>query len=204
MGVGFGKWGHLFREYTDIVAAKHDPRRYQREHWQTRIDGIEGHEPYITPMHRYLYNDIHLGDMRDVIHRLGRYDVIFMGDVIEHLDKTDGEAFLRVCLEHADKAVIASTPGSFVKQSGVCGNPLEAHRSFWTVTDFERFGRCVARVTENDILVAVLLKEGAPLVAIDALAHRPKKKKNFLGGLRAAAKPVLIKLRLRRDPAATV
>ena len=115
MGVGFGKWGHLFREYTDIVAANHDPRRYQREHWQTRIDGIEGHEPYITPMHRYLYNDIHLGDMRDVIHRLGRYDVIFMGDVIERLDKADGEAFLRACLEHADKAVIASTPGSFVE-----------------------------------------------------------------------------------------
>ena len=73
VGVGFGKWGHLFREYTDIVAAEHDPRRYQREHWHVRIDGIEGHEPYLTPMHRYLYNEIHVGDMREVIHRMGRY-----------------------------------------------------------------------------------------------------------------------------------
>ena len=85
VGVGFGKWGHLFREYTDIVAAEHEPRRYEREHWQVRIDGLEGHAPYITPMHRYLYNEIHLGDMREVIHRLGRYDVIFMGDVIAPL-----------------------------------------------------------------------------------------------------------------------
>ena len=199
VGVGFGKWGHLFREYTDIVAAEHDPNRYQREHWQVRIDGIEGHAPYITPMHRYLYNEIHLGDMREVIHKLGRYDVIFIGDVIEHLEKADGEAFLKACLEHASKAVIASTPGSYVEQDGVCGNPLEVHRSFWTAADFARLGRCVARVTENDILVAALLKEGVPELTIDALGHRGRRK--FLGGLRAAAKPVLIKMGLRRDPA---
>ena len=24
VGVGFGKWGHLFREYTDINEAEHD------------------------------------------------------------------------------------------------------------------------------------------------------------------------------------
>src|SRR6185436_17276966 len=120
VGVGFGKWGHLFREYTDIVAAERDPRRYQREHWQVRIDGIEGHKPYLTPMHQYLYHDIHVGDMRDVIHQLGRYDVIFMGDVIEHLEKAEGERFLKACWEHANQAVIASTPGSYVEQNGVC------------------------------------------------------------------------------------
>ena len=40
IGVGFGKWGHLFREYTDILQAEHDPPRYQRANWQVRIDGI--------------------------------------------------------------------------------------------------------------------------------------------------------------------
>ena len=43
VGVGFGKWGHLFREYTDIIEAEHDPARYQRKNWRIRIDGIEGH-----------------------------------------------------------------------------------------------------------------------------------------------------------------
>ena len=28
VGVGFGKWGHLFREYTDILEAEHEPARY--------------------------------------------------------------------------------------------------------------------------------------------------------------------------------
>ena len=31
VGTGFGKWGHLFREYTDIIQAEHDIPRYQRK-----------------------------------------------------------------------------------------------------------------------------------------------------------------------------
>jgi hypothetical protein len=27
VGIGFGKWGHLFREYTDINEAERDPAR---------------------------------------------------------------------------------------------------------------------------------------------------------------------------------
>ena len=58
VGVGFGKWGHLFREYTDILKAEHDPSRYQRANWKVRIDGIEGHAEYLTEMHRFLYNHL--------------------------------------------------------------------------------------------------------------------------------------------------
>src|SRR5439155_62198 len=60
VGVGFGKWGHLFREYTDILEAEHEPSRYDRENWQVRIEGIEGHAAYLTPMHHFLYDQIHV------------------------------------------------------------------------------------------------------------------------------------------------
>src|SRR5206468_751557 len=90
VGVGFGKWGHLFREYTDIREAEKDPARYQRQNWRIKIDGIEGHAAYLTEMHRYLYNEIHLGDAREVIKKVPPYDLIFMGDIIEHLDKDAG------------------------------------------------------------------------------------------------------------------
>src|SRR5215510_5091009 len=87
VGIGFGKWGHLFREYTDILEAEHEPARYQREHWRVRIDGIEGYAAYLTPMHQYLYTAIHVGDARSVLPRLDPYDLIFLGDVLEHLEK---------------------------------------------------------------------------------------------------------------------
>src|SRR6266545_5686189 len=73
VGVGFGKWGHLFREYTDINEAENDPGRYQRKKWRVRIDGIEGYAPYLTPMHRYLYNNIHVGDATKLLNKLPPY-----------------------------------------------------------------------------------------------------------------------------------
>jgi len=160
VGVGFGKWGHLFREYTDIVMAETDPARYARENWQVRIDGIEGHEPYITPMHRYVYNELLIGDMREKIREVGHYDLVFLGDVIEHIEKDDGFMLLRACLEHAHQAVVATTPGTDAPQDAACGNQLEVHRSYWTPDDFRALGRCALKLDDNDTLIAVLLKDG--------------------------------------------
>src|SRR5262245_66644520 len=81
VGVGFGKWGHLFREYTDILEAERDPARYRKENWRVRIDGLEGHAAYLTDMHRFLYNDLHVGDAAALMKSLPAYDLIFMGDI---------------------------------------------------------------------------------------------------------------------------
>src|SRR5438046_1748283 len=106
VGVGFGKWGHLFREYTDIQEAERDPERYERQNWKVKIDGIEGHAAYITDMHRYLYNEIFLGDALQIIKTVSTYDLIFLGDIIEHFEKRLGVQLLREALNHARKAVI--------------------------------------------------------------------------------------------------
>src|SRR5438093_871633 len=136
VGVGFGKWGHLFREYTDIVGAENDPARYERRHWRVRIDGIEGYAAYLTEMHRYLYNEIHIGDARELIKKLSHYDVIFLGDIIEHFDKLAGLQLLREAVNKASKAVIVSTPKYETAQPDLCGNELERHRSLWSAKDF--------------------------------------------------------------------
>jgi len=85
VGVGFGKYGHIFREYTDIVAAENDSSRYARENWQCRIDGIEVFEAYLMPMHRYLYDQIHIGEASQVVGSLAdeSYTFFWLGDVAE-------------------------------------------------------------------------------------------------------------------------
>jgi hypothetical protein len=165
VGVGFGKWGHLFREYTDIVASEADPGRYDRGGWRTRIDGIEGFAPYLTPAHHYLYDTIYVGDMRAQLQQLGMYDVVFLGDVIEHLDLADGQVFLLDCLAHATKAVLVTTPARETHQAERCANELERHRSVWTRRDFQMLGRAAVRRVAGDMLVAVLLREGVPVPA---------------------------------------
>src|SRR5438552_4459580 len=135
VGVGFGKWGHLFREYTDIMEAEHDAPRYERKNWRVKIDGIEGHAAYLTEMHRYLYDEIHLGDACELIKKLPRYDLIFLGDIIEHLEKAAGLQFLGDALDNCNKAVIVSTPKYETAQTNLCGNELERHRSLWSAKD---------------------------------------------------------------------
>jgi len=162
VGVGFGKWGHLFREYTDILEAEHEPARYQRKNWRVRIDGIEGHAAYLTPMHRFLYDRIHVGDAARLLPKLPRYDLIFLGDIIEHFEKAAGLALLSDAFAKARKAVIASTPKFETAQEDLCGNELERHRSLWGAKDFRRFPGALVKTVDGATLLVVLPKPGIP------------------------------------------
>jgi hypothetical protein len=160
VGVGFGKWGHLFREYTDILESEHDPNRYKRENWQVRIDGIEGFPDYLTEMHRFIYNDIHIGNASDVIRRLPKYDVVFLGDVIEHFTPEAGKQFLRDAIEHANQAVVISTPKYETEQDELCGNELERHRSLWSARDFRKLPGTQVKTIDKGTLLAVITQPG--------------------------------------------
>jgi hypothetical protein len=167
VGVGFGKWGHLFREYTDIREAEKDPARYQRQNWQVTIDGIEGHPPYLTEMHRYLYNEIHVGDACKLITQLPRYDLIFMGDIIEHVEKKTGLQLVENAVIQANKAVIIITPRYETGQGDLCGNELERHHSLWGPRDFRHFARATVKTIDRATLLIVIVKQGiaAPICA---------------------------------------
>ncbi len=139
VGVGFGKWGHLFREYTDIAASERDPARYPKSGWKVRIEGIEAFPAYITPAHQYFYDQLHVGPAEQLVPLLGRFELIFLGDVIEHLSKECGEQLLRTVVDRADKAVIVTTPWHWCEQGAACGNEFERHRSAWSAGDFSRY-----------------------------------------------------------------
>jgi hypothetical protein len=173
VGVGFGKWGHLFREYTDIKEAETDPRRYQREHWQVRIDGIEGHAAYLTDLHRFLYNEIHLGDALTVLPKLDRYDLVFLGDIIEHFEKAQGRQLLEQALAHANQAVVVTTPKYDTAQENLCQNELERHRSLWAPRDFQKFPNAQVRTIAGDTLLVVLRQSGQRELLLTA-PRRPK------------------------------
>ena len=162
VGIGFGKWGHLFREYTDIQEAENDPARYERKNWQVRIDGIEGHLAYVTEMHRFLYNTIHIGNACELLKTLPRYDLVFMGDIIEHLDKPAGLQLMRDAIELANKAVIVSTPKYETGQTDLCGNELERHRSLWSAKNFRQFPGATVKTIDRSTLIAVIAKPAAP------------------------------------------
>ena len=106
VGPGYGKYGVLLREYLDPTPV---------------IDAVEAWLPYIHDhglegIYREVMwcraEDIHDDD-------LATYDLVMMGDVIEHMEK-DGRKF---------DAIILDPP------------PTEAHVSHWTLDDFQSTGR---------------------------------------------------------------
>ena len=168
VGVGFGKYGHIFREYTDIVAAEKETRRYDRENWQCQIDGIEVFAKYLTSMHEYLYNQIHIGDAITVISNMNTasYDLVWMGDVIEHLTKERGLELIAEAMRISRHCVALSTPSRFVEQSALLGNEHERHLSFWNSSDLHSFGKVACSDLPDDVRLIILCHPHQQLPAI--------------------------------------
>ncbi len=132
IGCGFGMWGFLSRMYLDVAE-----ERVQPSDWKLRIDGLELFEPYILSHQRSLYSNIIIGDVRELAPKVGNYDLIIAGDVIEHLDKDDGEEVIAQLYDKATRALFVNIPlGDGWEHPERHGNPGELHRSQWYVEDF--------------------------------------------------------------------
>ena len=98
IGIGFGKYGLLFREYLDVQKLQNGFSGVLSDHFSTRIDGIEIFDKYISTIQRNIYNNIYIGDAAQLIERLESYDVVFLSDIIEHFEKTTGHILLKKCV----------------------------------------------------------------------------------------------------------
>ena len=155
VGCGAGRYGFLFREFL-----QYDRRQPAGP---TRLDAIEIHVDYIGPVQRAIYDQVHIGPAQDVVPRLGRYDLVFCGDMIEHLAKDAGRRLLDELFAHAQRAVIITTPALWLEQGELFDNPAERHHSLWRARDFAAFAnRRVCRIAGR-ILMAVLGREGVQL-----------------------------------------
>ncbi len=175
IGCGFGKYGMLFREYLDIWEAV-ELAQTKKDAWTTRLEGVEIYPDYLTPVHDFIYDKIHVGQALDIIDTLGRYDLIFMGDVLEHFEKHDGERLIPKLYEHANKCVLLTYPTNATSREGFWGNDPEAHRSVWKQKDFQRYSRMSYTTIEDRADVVALAKphHQAPfLVGCMAARRRP-------------------------------
>ncbi len=161
VGIGFGKYGFLCREYLELWDG-----RNKYNDWQHRIDGIEAHGQYITDLQRKIYSNIYVGDARSVLPGLDvHYDLVLLIDVIEHLSIEEGHRLLGACQDKATACLIA-TPHTVTAQGDAFDNPFERHVSAWTEAEFERYPRraflpnkesliCYLRFDEVDVIARV-------------------------------------------------
>jgi len=144
VGVGFGKYGFLSREYLELWD---DKRRYSnwtnRSNWTKRIDGIEVFKEYLTPVHNFVYDNVYIGNALDILPTIGIvYDLILLIDVLEHLNYDEGLNLLELCKDKA-RNILISTPKDIGSQEVIVGNPYETHKFQWKKEHFYIFkGQC--------------------------------------------------------------
>ncbi|MDW8146907.1 MAG: hypothetical protein RMJ48_11560 [Roseiflexaceae bacterium] len=147
VGVGFGRWGIIVREFCDVWFGRVLP-----EQWSVYIEGIEAFAPNISDYHSYFYNKIYVGDALEIIPRMdGFWDVVIFGDVIEHFKREDAEKLLYWSIEHSHYVIVNVPLGEEWSQDEMYGNPYERHQSVWQEEDFSEF-HLVRKATFYDFL----------------------------------------------------
>ena len=131
-GCGFGLWGFLCRLYLDVF-----PGRRYRDDWRVRIEAIEIFPKYIMPHQEFIYDEIHIGKIEEMVDGLGAFDLYIFGDVLEHLEKETGIRVLETACRKANKGVLINIPlGEGWCRDAADENVYEAHLSAWELEDF--------------------------------------------------------------------
>lgn len=138
IGAGFGKYGFLCREYLELWDGRQEYSDFRR-----RIDAVEAFPQYITPIHRFVYDNIYEDDILNVADKISfRYDLVLIIDVLEHFDKATGQSLLQQLLAK-HKGVLVSTPKNPSKQLDAFGNEYERHKSRWDKNELRGFGNAL-------------------------------------------------------------
>ncbi len=138
IGLGSRKLGFVARDLLEVQLN----RRYRREEWNVRIEGIEACGDYIQDHQRAVYDRIHVGAAENILDTLGTYDMIILDDVLEHLPKERALAFMDECVAHAAKNLAVFTAlGKTWPEPVVCRNSQETRRSWWFFDEFRPFAR---------------------------------------------------------------
>lgn len=141
IGVGYGKWGVLFRDVLDIIKG-----RWERPEWKTMISGVEPSIGYNNPIYRYVYDEIRPVTFQTFCEAVARstrnwhWDMIWIGDVLEHMEYEEVELGLKQLAGHYNFLLAGIPVGDKWPQGAVNGNELERHRTVWDINTVFRFG----------------------------------------------------------------
>ncbi|MEK7208976.1 MAG: hypothetical protein AAB677_01805 [Patescibacteria group bacterium] len=174
VGVGFGKYGVLAREYLDLWTGA-DKKSEAYRHWQTQIDGIEAYRDYLTPLHSFIYNQIYIGDACNIVPSIKNfsYDLILLIDVLEHLNYEEGLRLLNQ-LRRIGRNVLISTPKIMGEQDTLYGNKFERHIHQWRKTDLVNLSESILIPNEASFIIF----SGQNISRIKALVKK-KKRQSF-------------------------
>lgn len=148
VGCGGGKFGVFFRFALDEVFGPEAAA-------EVTIDGLDAVDS-VLPRWRSAYDTIYKCSLTEAIPTLAEYDLIYLGDIIEHFQKDEGHALLSGLLARTRLGVLLNTPLHFLEQGALNGNAFERHVSLWTEADFGAYQHHWCWVEYRRTLVALI------------------------------------------------
>jgi len=135
IGIGFGKWGFLCREYLECWRNRVYPKD-----WVRLIDGVEIWKPFTElPWINTIYNKVYNNNIIDVIDSLNNYEMIIASDVIEHLPKEQGLILINKIINKSLKGCIINIPigKGWLNNVVLDNNQYEKHQAIWEVDEIK-------------------------------------------------------------------
>lgn len=105
--------------------------------------GVDAYLPSIEESKKNkTHDEYHHMNVLDIgsVFKEGQFDAVIALDLIEHLEKEDGEKLLEMMEYIAKKKVIIFTPNGYLPQGEYYNNPWQLHRSGWTANEMKKRG----------------------------------------------------------------
>lgn len=134
VAVGLGKFGGVIRHALDSHFSHHQSRNRG-----LRLDGVELLADFRTQFHEHIYDNVYHRDMSASFSDLPRYDVVFLGDVLNYFDKNRGHELLRELLRKTKKTLIMYSPKFEWRTRGSVPPETAVYRSRWWELDFGKY-----------------------------------------------------------------
>lgn len=151
IGCGAGTYPILFKEKTGIL---------QNSKWW----GVEAWEPYIKEFSLVTMYDTLINQDARLLNwsELPNFDLIFCGDVLEHMTKEESQTLINTCLKKT-RFLIISIPIKRHPQGEVNGNPFERHiKEDWSHFEVLSSFPCIKDSSTHNKIGVYLLDSSLP------------------------------------------
>jgi SAM-dependent methyltransferase len=103
--------------------------------------GVELFEPYLQESKKKCIHSQYIkADIRKIELKPKSFDAVIAIELLEHLAKEEGYVLIKKMETWSGKKIIITTPNGYLWQNGYDNNPLQQHKSGWSVEELQRLG----------------------------------------------------------------
>jgi len=134
-------WRHLDakgKTLLDVGCGKGEPAQFINRKGRYFAVGFDAFEPYLRECRKdKIHSAYAQGDVRLLPFTDGSFDIVICLEVLEHLEKGEGDKLLKELERVAAKQVILSTPVGKYQQGVFDGNPHQEHKYIWNPAEMK-------------------------------------------------------------------